>query len=723
MAARPEQEIFDELASLCISPGYAHVIAHFCFRDHVVGYADTLKSVEYAKPHSFKRLNRAEVSTLIGLMVRAPFDLTLPDLKTLNGYTERTEALLAELHEALNEPAKAGLLKAFTDPDESKKFNPFASAETLREPIFYSAESAYSFQYRDLSVEKYSHDAAWLKEHKGFTAEDARKVVIALSEFINKQLFETLKSMRGLPKLEWSILAGFQFTIDAIAVMSGLSEITVTAVINAFTCPADGNTTFTSLNEFNAANAFPILKADGDNHILFLYASLTEAFYETPFFWMNDDKAYKDIASGNRGRFTEEFVTARLEKTFGKDKVFRNVDVWETSARKTKLGEIDTLVLFGDRAVVVQAKSKKLTLAARKGNDLQLQDDFKKAVQDACDQALACSQHLLTGTSFVADSSGEEIKLPTVLEKIHPICVVSDHYPALSFQARQFLSFTPTDHIEKPLVCDVFFIDVVTEFLETPLRFLSYLELRAQAADNITLSHENIALGYHLRRNLWLDEYDFVALVDDLSADIDIAMAARRDGIPGERTPPGILTHLKGTAVGRIIAELEKRAEPGAIKIGLQLLKLDGDSAISLSQVIDKIVIDAINDGKPHNATMSIGKAISGITVHCNALPDAIAIPMLEQHCEQRKYSVQAKTWIGLALSPGDSAVRFGLWFDHPWEQDARMDEEVAGLPPPMSMSAIKKLIRPTKTPKVGRNDPCPCGSGLKYKKCHLLKG
>jgi uncharacterized protein YecA (UPF0149 family) len=21
--------------------------------------------------------------------------------------------------------------------------------------------------------------------------------------------------------------------------------------------------------------------------------------------------------------------------------------------------------------------------------------------------------------------------------------------------------------------------------------------------------------------------------------------------------------------------------------------------------------------------------------------------------------------------------------------------------------------------PKIGRNDPCPCGSGKKYKKCH----
>jgi preprotein translocase subunit SecA len=24
-----------------------------------------------------------------------------------------------------------------------------------------------------------------------------------------------------------------------------------------------------------------------------------------------------------------------------------------------------------------------------------------------------------------------------------------------------------------------------------------------------------------------------------------------------------------------------------------------------------------------------------------------------------------------------------------------------------------------TAEPKVGRNDPCPCGSGKKYKKCH----
>jgi len=30
--------------------------------------------------------------------------------------------------------------------------------------------------------------------------------------------------------------------------------------------------------------------------------------------------------------------------------------------------------------------------------------------------------------------------------------------------------------------------------------------------------------------------------------------------------------------------------------------------------------------------------------------------------------------------------------------------------------SVLKK--RPVKVTKIGRNDPCPCGSGLKWKKC-----
>ena len=39
------------------------------------------------------------------------------------------------------------------------------------------------------------------------------------------------------------------------------------------------------------------------------------------------------------------------------------------------------------------------------------------------------------------------------------------------------------------------------------------------------------------------------------------------------------------------------------------------------------------------------------------------------------------------------------------------------GPPGPAATTSIRQVKR--EEPKVGRNDPCPCGSGKKYKKCH----
>lgn len=222
------------------------------------------------------------------------------------------------------------------------------------------------------------------------------------------------------------------------------------------------------------------------------------------------------------------------------------------------------LVLFADRAIVLQAKSKKLTLAARQGSDPHIQEDFKGAVQDACDQAFTCSEELVAGKCSFTDEHGKEIALPKEIKRVFPVCVVSDHYPALSFQVQQFLKSKTTDKIAAPLVSDVFMLDVMTEFLDTPLRSLSYLDLRAKAGENVMSSHEITTLAYHLKQNLWLGEHDFIQLGDDISADVDIAMAVRRDGVDGEKTPKGILTFLEGRSLGRIVEELNAMATPWA---------------------------------------------------------------------------------------------------------------------------------------------------------------
>ena len=720
---RTEQQVFDELAALCVSPGFIHVIAYFCFRDHVVGYKDELKGEDYAKLFSSSRLIRTEISTLIGLMVRAPRVYDVPPTSEFEHLAKRAEALLEELHEVLKEPVLSEMMNAMKEGKFDPSYNPFKKAEALREPIFYAAESAYPSQYRDFSVLKYERDTDWLREKKGFSADDAKAVGTAITTFLNAKLLATLKGLRQKTLKEWTVFEGFVFTTDEIANNFGIAKATVDAVVDAFTFPEDENPDFRTLSDFNATNAFPILKGDGDARVLLLYVSMMEALYDTPFYWLNADKAYRPKASANRGAFTEDFTAKRLEAVFGPDKVFVNVDIWETSAKKKKLGEVDVLAVIGDIAILVQAKSKKLTLSARKGNDLQLQTDFKGAVQDACDQAVDCAQHLLTGGCFVADSDGIEIAAAAELTKIHPLCIVSDHYPSLTFQAQQFLSVDSVSGVESPLVCDVFFIDVMAEFLTTPLRFLSYLELRSIIGDRIGLSHEIVALGFHLKRNLWLGEYDYFVLDDDLSVDIDIAMAARREGVDGQRTPRGILTDLQGTTVGKIIAEIEARSEPRTVAVGLELLKLSGTSALQLSRMIDQTVADAKLTKNHRDITFGVEKEKTGITVHCNYEPDWIAANTLKQHCEKRKYGAKALKWLGISVSPTDGKFRFGSVLDYEWKRNFQMDTLVATLPSPVPIDHLERAMLGKAQPAIGRNDPCYCGSGRKYKKCHLVRG
>ena len=110
------------------------------------------------------------------------------------------------------------------------------------------------------------------------------------------------------------------------------------------------------------------------------------------------------------------------------------------------------------------------------GQNGRIRDDFKKSVQDSYDQGLICAQKLTDPKFTVVGPDGEEIDVPRRVTEIYILCVVSDHYPSLHFQTRQFLKYEETDVIQPPLVLDVFALDALTEMLPSPLRFLSYVK-------------------------------------------------------------------------------------------------------------------------------------------------------------------------------------------------------------------------------------------------------
>jgi hypothetical protein len=181
----------------------------------------------------------------------------------------------------------------------------------------------------------------------------------------------------------------------------------------------------------------------------------------------------------------------------------------------------------------------------------------------------------LAGRHKLIERTTQQPVNPGALKEIYILCVVADHYPSLSFQAHQFLELDSSAQVLPPFVTDVFALDVITEMLQSPLRFLSYVNRRISYHDRVMVSHETNLLAYHLRTNLWMgNDLDFVMVGDDVGVDLDIAMAARRTGIPGARSPKGILTRLDSTVIAQILSEIEDKEEPAVIEFGFMLLTL-----------------------------------------------------------------------------------------------------------------------------------------------------
>lgn len=711
---RQESQILEDLAALARRPGYVHAVAHICHRDNVIHIKGKLKPSDMDRLFSSERLIRTELTTLIGLMVKSPLDLSPQPTDVIESYVKCTDGLLQELHNSMSYPMFASLFEAAKAGGSPP--NPWQGVG-MREPIFYGTESAYAFQYRDLAPEKYGADDSWMLANMRFTSGQARtiaKTMCALMDDKGMRLFADARTANASPAT-W--LPAFEFSLDEVTFYSGVEREVVQAFFRAFLFVGD-NSGFKEVGDFNEVAARPLLPTDRGTVLLFSHYAIYEALYESPFFWMLDDKSYRPTAAKHRGAFTEQFAARRLAKVFGRQHVHANVNLHRG---KGIVSEADVLVIYGDRLIILQAKAKKLTIAARKGNDNQLKVDFSAAIQDSYDQGWICANELLAGGCRLVDDSEREVELPPDIKEVFLVSLVSEHYPALAFQARQSLKFQATDVIRPPFVMDVFLLDTLTEMLATPLRLLSYVKLRLAASDKLMSGHELTVLGYHLKQNLWLDEkHDLVMLEDSIARDLDTAMTVRRDNQPGDDIPVGILTKMRGTRYESLIKEIEARADSATLELGFHLLSMDEDSCRNVHRVLEIITKKAQIDGKRHDITLASSEPPCGVSFHCNPTPSPEAIAVLELHCAKRKYQQRATQWFGVSVSPAGQ-VQFGVTLGFPLKASEEMERLTADMKPVSKLSdALPQHSKEVSRMKLGRNDPCRCGSGIKYKKCCL---
>ena len=273
---------------------------------------------------------------------------------------------------------------------------------------------------------------------------------------------------------------------------------------------------------------------------------------------------------------------------------------------------------------------------------------------------------------------------------------------------------------------DVFLIDMITEILPSPLFVLDYLIKRSDYGDSILSNHELVILSTYIKQNLYFDESpDLVMLDDDISVDLELAMLDRRVGYKGKVIPEGFLTAHQDTHIGKIIDDIKLSTDYGLQQLGFHLLSLSGDTVEQINEAILKMIVQFKKDHRHHDISIPLFEGRTGLTIHCNEDDNDTAYKRLATHCEKRKYTCKAESWVGVCFSPTQGRFRFTSYHESKWVQSDEMEELVADLKPISSavrIKDIKKLSfgqKPRIThEKIGRNEPCPCGSGKKYKRC-----
>ena len=701
----------------------------------------------------------------------SPFDLI--------NMKQKTYELMEELHSSFMIPFIEKMEKSFLNDHKEKKFRKdqkefFGKGDMLVESIFYSGTGVYDFQYLDFLERKYKYDKRWLSENKNFNIEQTQSNVRHIKQVLHEkskkvnlyatkeripQLIEEQKkkdpdqnwdkiSKETLPMMEIHQYVDlfFNYKVEEEELTKeelrdkgwesfykGLIELFVIresdfnddSAINfllsnfSFSFCPDCNDQFQRVGNYNIINSHPIIKLDEERYFIPIVFLLFEAVYEAPFYWMwLEDKSYRDQLAENRGKAGEEIVYEFLIRTFGIQRTFKSVKI--KRGKGHDVTDIDTLCVLGSKALCVQVKSKKLTELSRTGDDDQLHKDFQGAVQDAYKQGLVSRLEVLERNSEFFDENGNKITLSEGINEVYIMVITTENYPSLTHQAHIMLDKKEDDPF--PIVLTVFDLELLIYYLNDPYDFLYYIKQRTLLMDYFRADEEIVYLGYHLDRKLWKSpNTNFFVIDSSYGQVIDRNYYPQIAGLVVSDEGDVIKDRWKNEEFDNLCDRLKTLNEPKITDIIFHLLDWSGDARKNLVDYLIRTKKQTLKDGKAHDFSIPPDGSYSprvGVTYYSMNSGNLKDLQKrLLTLCQARKYKSKGDVWIGFgSLNNSHEMIDAVAFNEQQWEYDKALEKMSNAL---LGMGSKRRLTRIGR--KIGRNERCPCGSGLKYKKCCSL--
>ncbi|WMS45372.1 nuclease-related domain-containing protein (plasmid) [Acuticoccus sp. MNP-M23] len=655
---RSMEAIFDDLRRLAQRDGAIHEISAIVYRDWVLTI-DTQDAKIVDPPEqrwATSKLNSNELMLLLGLAVQSQSDRIYSVIETEGDFAETADRLLRELHDRL-------LWETRLDPVHPTPPDKRQIAAVAREAIYYGAESFYINQLERYARDRFRDDFDWLLRNVGLSPGS----MVQIARFILDRITAQMSGVIGMQQAGQDLTKG-DLTNSLLIAKSDLAQFGDKAAtfIEKFARPVAGaNLAFTGPFHLNEVGLAPLIDLGEclyvpNSNRLFL------SIYESPFYWMMADRSYADTHAINRGRFTERSAVGILEKIFGNRNVHRNVTI-ERSKKKIA-GEADVLVVYGDFVIIVQAKSKRVSLKARAGDEHALYKDFQGAIQDPYRQAYEFAKLIHEGAT-ARTAIGQTLHF-TETARTYPVVVLSDAFPSTTILSDAMLEREPGI---KPVIWDLGFLDAAARLLPTPIEFLFYLKCRAEMFERIHSDSEFNFLGYHLRAKLFIpDDCDFMHLDRDFASVIDDYMICADLKIPAER-PLGILERIGDPAVSGLLAHL-KTAPPEVASVVLDFYDFSGEGLGRIGQMIEYCRAE-VSAGKLFKAFSNLTES-GGFTYLVSATLDERIRVAAEALGRKHKYDQKCDRWYVIVdcIKTAKPVDRF-LPLSGRWQEDAD-DEE-----------------------------------------------
>lgn len=702
-----KEDVIKKLEMLTQEPGFIYSFSVALAQDFF------LDPAESANINWMERLSFQEASFIFGLICKKKINtLIIPDEKTATEHIEGTKELCEQLHWAHNQPFidKIGevIEKQYSQEDAGKAMQDFfASGEMMTEPIFYGGSGAYDFQYWELALKKYASDDEWIRENFGIDI----KVIVEMSKKLKKlqerrwREISEIKSFQDYCKFCFSVFCFGYTDFDFI------DKQTFDIFIKLFSAvPGEINKDLESVGAYNVIDSNPIVAVKSDLYFMPLSFNLARSAYESPFYWMRKDENYKDACSKHRGETTEEIAYDFLIRSFGEENVHKNVKIFRKKGEL--ITDIDILAIAGNKAVVVQIKSKKLTELSRKGDEETLREDFKKAIQDAYNQSLKSRKAVIEKGCTFLENNGKELKLSEEIDDAYIICLTSDNYPAVTHQVDTYLQKEEGDPY--PLAMNLSDLDILTFYLDDPFDFLYYLRQRTVLSSYFTASSEIVLLAFHLNQKLFRNpEFTRMSAADDFAQLIDANFPAMRGYEPKTAATERLRNKWKNDKFNLLIEQIKETNDPGLTDALFFLFDLSEAAADKIIRLMEKTKERARKDGGIHDFSLINEGGNSGVSY--------VSLPA--EHADKfdgqlfgiacaKKYKSKADHWLALGSITESSNVIDGIVFsDEPWKENLELEKSLR-----LTLRVSERPKRDGK--KIGRNDPCFCGSEKKFKKC-----